>query len=79
MDIRNPIGLLFTLLGAILIGLGLFGNEAAKKANNVAETVNINLWWGVAMLIFGVVMLAMALLGKKKESCSGGDSCCCKK
>lgn len=67
MDIRNPIGLLFTLLGVLLIGWGLFGGEDAAKAKTIQETININLWWGIVMLIFGLVMLGLAVAAAKKK------------
>ncbi|MDR2982110.1 MAG: hypothetical protein LBV12_07680 [Puniceicoccales bacterium] len=81
MDIRNPIGLLFTILGILLMGMGLFGGEAGSKAKTIQESININLWWGLIMVVFGVVMLGLAFLGAKKEKCkSGGEGeCCCKK
>ncbi len=56
-DIRIPIGGMFTLLGALLAGYGLFGGAAASQRS---LAVNIDLWWGAAMLAFGVLMLALA-------------------
>jgi divalent metal cation (Fe/Co/Zn/Cd) transporter len=67
MDIRNPIGLLFTLLGILLTGAGLFGGAEATKAKTITETVNINLWWGLVLLVFGVVMLALAFRARKQD------------
>ncbi len=76
MDIRNPIGLLFTLLGALLIGWGLFGGEEAATAKNVPEAININLWWGIVMLVFGLIMLGLAICAAKKSKCQDGKCCC---
>ncbi|MDR2863232.1 MAG: hypothetical protein LBV54_05080 [Puniceicoccales bacterium] len=67
MDIRNPIGLLFTLLGLLLVGAGLFGGPDAVKAKNIQDAVNINLWWGVVTLVFGILMLGLALRARKKD------------
>jgi hypothetical protein len=62
LDIRLPIGLLFSFLGALLIISGLLtGREAYQRSLGI----NINLWWGFAMLAFGVVML---LLGRRGTS-----------
>jgi hypothetical protein len=54
LDIRAPIGGLFTLLGLMLAGYGLVGSERA------ASGMNVNLWWGVVMVVFGLVMLFLS-------------------
>ena len=54
LDIRAPIGGLFTLLGLMLAGYGLIGSERA------ASGTNVNLWWGVVMVVFGLIMLFLA-------------------
>ena len=63
-DLRIPLGLMFTLFGLILAGVGLFGGaELYKKSLNI----NMNLWWGLVMLLFGLWMLALAFRGKRKK------------
>jgi hypothetical protein len=59
LDIRLPIGLMFTLLGGLLV---LFGLIADKSTLQDSLGINVNLWWGLVMLIFGV---AMFLLGRR--------------
>ena len=59
LDIRLPIGLMFTLLGGLLV---LFGLIADKSTLQNSLGVNVNLWWGLVMLVFGVVMF---LLGRR--------------
>lgn len=54
LDIRLPIGLLFTALGLILAGYGLFGSHAVY-AHSLGY--NVNLVWGVVLLVFGLVFL----------------------
>jgi hypothetical protein len=54
LDIRAPIGGLFTLLGLMLAGYGLVGSERA------ASGTNVNLWWGAVMVVFGLLMLFLA-------------------
>jgi hypothetical protein len=54
-DLRIPIGSFFALVGLILIAVGVAGNYEAPL-----ESVNVNLYCGVSMLIFGAVMLALA-------------------
>jgi TRAP-type C4-dicarboxylate transport system permease small subunit len=77
MDLRTPIGYLFTLVGLILTGWGLFGDASTHtKAGD-----NINLWWGVAILVFGLVMGFFARRASKcaaaeeKKSCGTGCGC----
>jgi putative Mn2+ efflux pump MntP len=60
LDIRWPIGLMFTLIGVLLVITGLVNGADARSLN-----LNINLWWGGVMLVFGVLMLLGALRGKK--------------
>ena len=55
LDIRIPLGLIFAITGGIMTVYGLFtrGNHAlyAKSMD-----VNLNLWWGALMFVFGAVM-----------------------
>ena len=53
LDIRLPIGILFSLLGGILAGYGLLG-DASRNEQSLG--VNLNLGWGFVLLVFGVVM-----------------------
>jgi uncharacterized protein YhhL (DUF1145 family) len=66
MDIRIPIGLLFIILGVILAFFGIFTmNDTELYARSLGR--NINLWTGILMLIFGLPMLLVPLLGRKKK------------
>ncbi|HVU07756.1 MAG TPA: hypothetical protein VHG89_04345 [Verrucomicrobiae bacterium] len=60
LDIRWPIGLMFTLIGVLLTGYGV-GNSAGSQSLGI----NINLIWGIVLLVFGVAMLLGAIKGKK--------------
>jgi hypothetical protein len=59
LDIRWPIGLMFTLIGVLLTAFGL-----VKKAESISLDININLVWGLVLLVFGVFMLFGAIKGK---------------
>jgi hypothetical protein len=61
MDLRTPLGLLFALLGLLLAGYGLVGDPAVYAAS---LGFNVNLWWGLAMLVFGVGMVGAAFRRK---------------
>jgi len=62
-DLRLPIGILFTVFGLILSGYGLAtrGSEIYQKSLGK----NINLEWGIVLLVFGLFMLLLTRLGKK--------------
>jgi ABC-type transport system involved in multi-copper enzyme maturation permease subunit len=57
-DIRRIIGGLFLLYGVILALVGLLGSEATKTK---AAGINVNLWTGLGMLVFGALMVTWAL------------------
>ena len=57
-DIRRLIGGLFCLYALILIALGLFGSHTIK---NKADGINVDLWTGLGMLVFGALMIFWAL------------------
>ncbi len=57
LDIRWPIGLMFSIVGLLLTGYGLFTKAAIYKCS---LGININLVWGIVLVIFGAVMLALA-------------------
>ncbi len=53
LDIRLPIGALFTLLGAILTLYGALGDSAQYQRS---LGYNVNLDWGILLLVFGLIM-----------------------
>jgi hypothetical protein len=58
LDLRLPIGLMFTTFGVMLVVFGLVSNRAIYQRS---LGINVNLWWGLVLLAFGVVMLAFAM------------------
>lgn len=61
LDIRIPIGLMFSIFGLLLIVYGAITKQSEMYSTQ-SLGININLWWGGAILLFGVIML---LLGRK--------------
>ena len=57
LDVRFPIGGMFTIFGMILTVYGIVSDPAiyAKSLG-----INVNLWWGLVLLVFGLVMLWLA-------------------
>jgi hypothetical protein len=70
LDIRLPIGGLFTLLGLLIggYGIGTAGNGGHYERS---MGVNINLWWGLVMLIFGVLLLVFASRARRGSGVHG--------
>ena len=67
LDVRWPIGTLFATLGLLLTGYGLVtAGNTEQYARSLS--VNVNLWWGLVMLVFGLVLLLAAWAGTKKLS-----------
>jgi hypothetical protein len=62
LDLRTPMGLMFSITGAILIIWGLKTNGDAIYARSLG--INANLWWGIVLLIFG---LTMFILGERRQ------------
>jgi hypothetical protein len=54
LDIRLPIGLLFSLIGLLLVGFGAFSDNAIYQRS---LGFNVNLAWGAVLLVFGVIMV----------------------
>jgi uncharacterized membrane protein YidH (DUF202 family) len=66
MDIRLPIGLLFSILGLVITVFGFMtkGAEMYKHSLNI----NINIYTGIVLVVFGVFMLFMAMRGQAKKT-----------
>ena len=55
LDLRLPIGLMFAIFGVMLTVYGLVSGDAIYARS---LGINVNLWWGLVLLAFGLVMLA---------------------
>jgi hypothetical protein len=62
LDIRLPIGLLFAIFGLLLIVYGALSDPAIYQRS---LAININLEWGIVMLVFGAIMLVLGRGGSK--------------
>jgi hypothetical protein len=69
LDLRAPIGVLFSALGALLAGYGLLTSGDAMYDRSGG--VNLNLWWGAVMLLFGALMLGGALRARTRGAAPG--------
>ena len=64
LDIRWPIGIIFAIYGLILIVSGALSAPAIFERS---LGVNINLWWGAAMLVFGFFMAGLAFRASRQN------------
>jgi hypothetical protein len=65
LDLRWPIGLMFSFIGVLLLIYGAAtGSDVEMYRRSLG--ININLVWGVVLLVFGLLMLLGAVFGGKK-------------
>ncbi len=64
VDIRLPIGFMFSILGALLTIFGIF-TAGSTELYTRSFNINVNLWSGLLMLVFGLLMLLMAWNARK--------------
>lgn len=67
VDIKIPIGLMFALLGILLTVFGLVTGSDTEMYK-MSLDININLWTGLPMTIFGVFMLLASRMSRKKAA-----------
>lgn len=63
-DLRFPLGIIFSLFGIILVVYGKFGDQTIYAKHSLG--INVNFDWGIVLLIFGLLMLFLAIRGKNK-------------
>ena len=64
MDLRVPSGWFFALTGLILVGWGLYAPDLRANLTDV----NVNLYSGICMLIFGLFLLLLAWRSTRSHS-----------
>jgi len=72
LDIRWPIGFMFTLIGVLLVVNGLITGSDAEMYKRSLD-INVNLRWGLVLLVFGALMLALAFRAKGQTPPGGPD------
>ncbi len=74
MDIRLPIGGLFSILGVMLVVYGVMTTGDSMYTIRSLD-INVNIWWGLVMFVFGAVMLAMGVMCGKSKKNEGSCDC----
>ena len=59
IDIRYPLGVLFGALGLLVGGYGIATNSDVERYASLGG-LNVNLWWGLVMLAFGLLCIVLA-------------------
>jgi hypothetical protein len=70
LDIRWPIGLMFSLVGLFMTVFG-FATKGDAEMYRRSLDININLIWGIVLLVFGCFMLWMASRRKNDAGTPG--------
>ena len=71
-DPRILLGMMFTLIGTILTAFGL---STRTNADVYAKSlgINANLWWGLVLLVFGIVTLTLGRRGQARLEKAAGS------
>lgn len=67
LDIRLPIGLMFSLIGLVLTVYGVMAPGASQALGH-----NVNLGWGLCVVGFGALMLASWKVFPQRPRKGGG-------
>ena len=67
LDLRIPMGLLFTLVGLLLTVFGIATRGNVELYSRSLD-INVNLWWGIVLLIFGQVMFQLGRASQARLS-----------
>ena len=63
LDLRVPTGFFFAIVGLILLAMGVFApSERAALTDS-----NVNLYCGLVMLAFGLILLGLSRLSKHES------------
>ena len=57
LDVRMPMGLMFSVLGALLL---VYGGLTLGRPGTAPTGVPINLIWGFFILVFGLILIFLA-------------------
>ena len=66
LDVRFPIGLMFSVFGVVLAVFGLVSDPRIYEENSLG--INVNLRWGLVVLLFGITMLGLAIRARRSSA-----------
>jgi hypothetical protein len=61
LDVRLPVGLMFAIMGALLVGL-----RRVRRPHDLRASldINVNVIWGSVLLVTGAIFLGLAARGR---------------
>ena len=65
LDIRWPIGFIFTIYGIILLVYGVASTHGIVVINS--DSLNVDLMWGGVFLVFGLFMGGLAFNASRRS------------
>ena len=65
VDLRIPVGTLFTAVGIVL---AVYGLAAPDQSGSVPLGVNVNLLWGLLMFLFGAAFVVAGILSGRRRT-----------
>jgi hypothetical protein len=65
LDLRIPMGLMFSFVGVILAAFGI-ATRSTPALYEKSLGINVNFWWGIVLLIFGQIMFHMGRRASKR-------------
>ena len=69
LDVRLPVGVMFALMGGLLAGYGILGDQSIYARS---LGINVNLIWGAVMIVFGAALLTLAARHARVRVGGGG-------
>ena len=63
IDLRLPLGALFLAIGFVMV---LFGTTSDPAVYDRSLGINVNLWWGAVEMLFGALMLLLAMRARRR-------------
>lgn len=73
LPIATTIGATIGLIGLVLLLYGLFGSANFSRSDGI----NVDLWWGLVMLVFGILMGLIGIFSARRQAAHvdrGGDT-----
>jgi uncharacterized YccA/Bax inhibitor family protein len=64
IDIRLPIGLMFSIIGVMIAAYGVM-TQGDPMYQEHSLGINVNICWGSALVLFGLIMFALVWRAKK--------------
>lgn len=65
LDLRLPLGLMFLIIGTVMLGYGFVTWHSPMYASSLGE--NVNVIWGGVMVAFGGIMFFLGMRGRRAD------------